>query len=395
MQPTGPTAQRFPLIARSRPPCTALSTRISALAELADKAARDGDLTAASRVHNQAALIASDCDQPDLAKAWCHRHARAWLDHSHLDTTTARHALEPLINLARLRIRAGDSDGGFDLINVLYQAILTRTDIVVDGIAVPVAALTQTTDSHQDLCRWLWGVHLADGTRALTTAGRWHDAENHLQKHNGIGRRMLDGRQVAVIARATSDQCPAALHLLTETAPGEPWEAAVTACLTALCQPGGRPPTAAHLDAMISSYHQLDPDPRLVVFHTRLALSIIDIAGGIRNPALHATTQHAVGRALVAGDGYAARDLLNHHEAVTTLATQQINALTAVLHQSGLSQPLPDSATGLLDNALRATGSVIASASRRLSSTRGPVGTDTSCREVQLSGSRPRPTRSP
>jgi ATP/maltotriose-dependent transcriptional regulator MalT len=394
MDPAMPIAQRFPLIARSRPPCTALSARISALAELADRAARDGDLTAASRVHNQAALIASDCGQPDLAEVWCHRHARAWLDHGHLDTTTARHALEPLVNLARLRIRAGDRDGGFDVIGALYRAVLTRTDIVVDGVAVPVAALTQTTDRHQDVCRWLWGVHLADGTRALTTAGRWHDAENHLQEHNGIGRRMLDGRQVAVIARAINDQRSAALRMLTETEPGEPWEAAVTACLTALCQPAERPPTA-HLDAMISNYHQLDPDPTLVVFHTRLALSIIDIGRGITNPALHATTQHAVDRALVAGDGYAARDLLNHHEAVTTLTAQEINALTAVLHQSGLSQPLPDSATRLLDNALRATESVIASTSRRLSSTRAPVGTDTSCREVQPSGSRPRPTRSP
>lgn len=102
MDPTGPTAQRFPLIARPRPPCTALSTRIHNLAALADQATRDDDVTAASRVHNQAALIASDCRQPDLARAWCHRHARAYLTTARHNTTMARHALEPLVNLARL-----------------------------------------------------------------------------------------------------------------------------------------------------------------------------------------------------------------------------------------------------------------------------------------------------
>src|SRR5882724_4575109 len=114
MDATGTTAQRFPLVARSRPLCTALSARVTALVALADRAARD-DVSAAARVHNQAALIASDCNQPELARAWCHRHARAWLGHAVLDGPAARHALEPLVNLGRLRIRAGDSDGGFAL----------------------------------------------------------------------------------------------------------------------------------------------------------------------------------------------------------------------------------------------------------------------------------------
>jgi hypothetical protein len=203
-------------------------------------------------------------------------------------------------------------------------------------------------------------VHLADGTRALTTAGRWLDAETHLQQHNGIGTRMLDGRQVAVIARATSGRPAAALRMLADTAPGEPWEAAVTACLAVLCQPAGQPAGSGHLAAMINAYGQLDSDPTLIVFTTRLALSIIDSVGGAGEPALRATAHHAADAVRAASDGYAARDLLGHPTVATTLNAQQVNDLTSTLDQSGLCQPLPDFSAHRLDTALRLIEKVIA-----------------------------------
>ncbi|MDM4784527.1 hypothetical protein [Micromonospora sp. b486] len=91
----GTTAHRFPLVARSRPLCTALPARIGALADLAARAQHDNDLTAAARVYNQAALIASDCGQTDLARQWCHRHAQAWLDRPDLTTTPAATSSNP------------------------------------------------------------------------------------------------------------------------------------------------------------------------------------------------------------------------------------------------------------------------------------------------------------
>ncbi|MDG4793010.1 hypothetical protein [Micromonospora sp. WMMD1082] len=186
---------------------------------------------------------------PELAHTWRHRHALAWLHESSetLDPANACHGLEPLVNLARLEIRAGDSDTGHFLITSLFEAIRTRTDIVIDGITVPAAIHTAEPDNHRDLTRWLYGVCLADGSRALTSAGRWTDAEDHLRRRNGIGQRMLDGRQVAVIARLVAGQHQAARQLLTETEPGEPWEAAVNACLTAWCRARTNrcpPPTA-------------------------------------------------------------------------------------------------------------------------------------------------------
>ncbi|WP_308222300.1 hypothetical protein [Kitasatospora sp. A2-31] len=58
-------------------------------------------------------------------------------------------------------------------------------------------------------------------------------ALRHIEEHCGIGRRILDGRQVAVLARATTGDLPGAHALLEDTEPGDPWENAVTAVLTA------------------------------------------------------------------------------------------------------------------------------------------------------------------
>jgi hypothetical protein len=97
------------------------------------------------------------------------------------------------VNLARLHIRAGDGDAGYQLIERLFDAVNRRTDTVIDGIFVPVADLIASDHDHHELRTWLWTVDLADGTRALTSAGRWADAEEHLRRRNGIGNRMLDG----------------------------------------------------------------------------------------------------------------------------------------------------------------------------------------------------------
>ena len=359
MDPTGPIAQRFPLIARSRPPCTALSARIDNLAALADRAAHDDDLTAASRVHNQAALIASDCKQPELARAWCHRHARAYLDGPTRDGRAARQALEPLVNLARLHIRAGNGDAAAALLDDLYQAVRARTDTIIDDITVPAAALTSTADSHHELTRWLWSVHLADGTRALTTTGRWHEAETQLRQHNGIGRRMLDGRQVAIITRIIHAEPSKARHLLADTEVGEPWEAAVTACLAALARPTGHPLPVAHLDAMISQYQHVQWGGTLNVFHTRLALSIMDAAGAMDHPAVQDTARNLIRMVLNTGDGYAARDLLAHRACMSVSTIEQTRKLATVRNESGLDQPMHPSQTSTLEAALATSESVI------------------------------------
>jgi hypothetical protein len=336
LDPAGPVARRFPLIARPRPACIPLGTRVSNLCALARSAERDGSQASASAVFNQAALLASDIGLPDLARQWCLQHAGIYLRARPLDARAARHALEPLVNLARLHIRDGDGDTAFCLLDTLYEAVTTRTDTVVGGIPLPAATLTAYPGDHQELGKWLWAVHLGDGTRALTSAGRWHDAHAHLLRRNGIGRRMLDGRQVAVITLATAGDTDGALALLGDTAPGDPWENAVTACLTVLCRRSASHPADRDLAAMLDRYQKLDPAPALAVFSTRLGLSVIDAATGLDDAAAHRVATDLIHRTTAVRDGYAARDVLAHTGCASALTERQAHDLAGVIDASAL-----------------------------------------------------------
>jgi hypothetical protein len=143
MDPHGPTAQRFPLVARFRPACLPLPERVRALADLADTAVNKADQGLASAVYNQAALIASDLDLPDLARQMCHQHAAAYLHACPLPGMSAIRGLEPVVNLARLQIRAGRADEGRQRLLDLYGAVEAGADARFEGIAVP-AYLTES-----------------------------------------------------------------------------------------------------------------------------------------------------------------------------------------------------------------------------------------------------------
>ncbi|WP_405394929.1 hypothetical protein [Microbispora hainanensis] len=353
------TFARFPLVARPRPACAPLEARVRHLCDLACSAERSSDRSTASAVFNQAALLASDLGLPELARDWCHQHAAIYLRVRPLDGTAARYALEPLVNLVRLRIRAGDGTGAFEMLNSLYEAVATSTDTVIDGLTVPVSELTATADDHQELLRWLWTVHLADGTRALTSAARWQDALDHLRHHNGIGQRMLDGRQVAVIAHALAGELVAARDLLEVTQPGEPWEDAVTACLAVLCRPQGS--ESEVLSTLLERYRRLDhAAPGLVVFRTRLGLSIIDAVGGMECPEVRGLANGLTTWVVASQDGYAARELLGHPGFATSLGEDDTVALTHILNMSGLGHGrLPEALMSKLVAALATSSSAI------------------------------------
>lgn len=109
-------------------------------------------------------------------------------------------------------------------------------DAEIDGRQVSFREFTRTQDDQRTLCRWLWSVVLADGLRALTAAGRWQDALAHARDHHGIGQRLLDGRQVAILAHAVGGDTATAISLLHQSVTVEPWEHAVASCLVVLCR---------------------------------------------------------------------------------------------------------------------------------------------------------------
>ncbi|MEV0535896.1 hypothetical protein [Kitasatospora sp. NPDC050463] len=358
MDPHGATARRFPLVARVRPPCLPLHTRVDKLTELADTARTQAYQGLASSVFNQAALLASDLDLPDLARQWCYQHAAAYLQHTPLAGMDAIRALEPIVNLARLHIRAGRTDQGHQLLLTLYRTVTAATAATFDGIHVP-ADLTATDADRDEVRQWLWRVVIADGTRALTTAGRWPHALAHIEEHRGIGTHMLDGRQVAILARATTGDHHGAQQLLADTTPGEPWENAVTACLTALCHPAGHRHTTSDMTTLLDHLSRLDHRADLAVFHTRLLLSAVDADHG-SHPGIPTEASALADHIADTRDGYAAREILAHHGCATLLTDRQTRLLEDAVDLCALGhRTIPLSLRRQLSSALLTSEAVI------------------------------------
>ncbi|MQY11453.1 hypothetical protein SRB5_15710 [Streptomyces sp. RB5] len=318
MDPKGPIARRFPLVARFRPACLPLPARVGSLSEFADRAVEQADQGLASTVFNQAALLASDLGLPELARSMCYRHAAAYLGTCPLPAMSAIRGLEPLVNLARLQIRAGANDDGRKRLLDLYEAVGAGNSAVFEGITVP-AELTATADDRREVRAWLWRVVIADGTRTLTATGRWAEALAHLEQHKGVGLRMLDGRQVAVMTALTQGDRDKAVALLAGTTPGEPWEQEVTDCLGLLAHPDAGRCNDTGATELVKRYVSREPGPGLTVFDTRLGLTILDTVGPQSSDA-RKLVDELTRRVLDAKHGYSARDLLSH-TLFSTLAT--------------------------------------------------------------------------
>ncbi|WP_433919878.1 hypothetical protein OIE50_39955 [Streptomyces canus] len=359
MDPHGPIAQRFPLVARFRPACLPLPERVGGLVDLAETALKKSDQGLASAVYNQAALIASDLGLPDLARQMCHQHAAAYLDACPLPGMSAIRGLEPVVNLARLQIRAGHTDEGRQHLLDLYKAVEAGTAARFEGVAVP-ADLTATDEDRHEVRAWLWRVLLADGTRTLTTKGRWAEAKAHIEVHHGIGKRMLDGRQVAVLATLVAGDTTRATALLADTVPGDPWEQAVTACLTVLCRRDAGRLVNGHLAELVTTYSERRAEPGMTVFDIRLGLTILDAIGSAEAPGAHHIAERLHRRMTEAEDGYAARENLQH-SLFTALATdRQAQDCRTLVRACALGTgAIPDKLHGELVSALRASDSVI------------------------------------
>ncbi|AQS72089.1 hypothetical protein B1H29_19665 [Streptomyces pactum] len=333
--------------------------RVRALVDLADTAVKKADQGLASAVYNQAALIASDLALPDLAREMCHQHAAAYLHACPLPGMSAIRGLEPVVNLARLQIRAGHADEGRQRLLDLYKAVETGTAARFEGVNVP-ADLTAASEDRQEVRAWLWRVLLADGTRTLTTEGRWAEALVHIEAHHGIGQRMLDGRQVAVLAALVANDTAGAAGLLADTMPGDPWEQAVTACLTVLCRRDAGQSIDGHLAALVTAYSGRKAEPGMTVFDIRLGLTVLDAIGSAEALAAHRIVEDLHRRTTDAEDGYAARENLAHPLFTEIATARQVQDCRALVRTCALDAGiLPDELQRELAAALRASDSVI------------------------------------
>ncbi|WP_433498862.1 hypothetical protein ACQP1K_00390 [Sphaerimonospora sp. CA-214678] len=332
-------AQRFPLIARPRPACPPLRVRIAELHDLGDAASQGTDadrLTLAAEALNKAALIASDCGASTLARSLCWRHFAAYLHAWPLDARHARHALEPLVNLARLAIRAHEGIRGYLLLDTLFHAVSTGGAADIDGHRISFDGLTRTRDDLHTVRKWLWGVFLAEGIRALISAGRWEQAITHAEQYRGVGQRLLDGRQATIIAYCLAGQTYTALKLVANSGPVQSWEHPVSGCLKLLCSRATGRAVGDTAVEVQRQFLELDRTAGLLVFRTRLGLVILDLIADIDRSLADRVFTSLISDILATPDGYAAREVLAHPRAGTLLSLAEHYQLTSAVQDAGL-----------------------------------------------------------
>ncbi|MFG2627115.1 hypothetical protein [Streptomyces sp. NPDC048473] len=330
-------ASRIPLVRRTKAPALPLEERINHLTGLtvAPAGASHHDLVARTcSILNYAALIASDVGLPDLATDLCWRQHQVFADAGRMSGPIGVMSLMPLANLSRLLTRDGQGEAAYDLLNRLNHAARQREKTEIDGRSVDLSALTSTEADHRQVCQELWVTLLVDGARALARIGRWTEAAEAMARHRGIGNRLLDGRQIKIMALMEQGRSQQALDLIDTTQPTESWETAIGLLLRAHCGPVGVPVARADLEHTLDEAAVLcaPPDPSTALFQTRAGLTALEL-----DPDGQCADTLPKAIAEVARlDAYAARDLLHHPIAASVLDAGSTHSLNAVIAAAGL-----------------------------------------------------------
>ena len=327
----------LPLAGWPRPACPPLPTRVAEITALAREASEPGadPLSGAAHALNKAALLASDCGLDDLARDLCWRHIDSYRQARRpLTVDLARRMLGPALNLARLQLRAAEPDSALQLLEDIHQAVTAGSDLTIDGKILPVADLAGSPEEHIRLRNIVRQLHLTDGIRAHATASRWKQAASLAETLGGVSARLTEGRQAVIIARSLEADLTAARAILTQTAPAEPWESHVAACLTVMCS------TAAGADSagctMTGQFLAGEPAPGCILFWARLGLTIAALDSRTRPHGAEAVISAIATAAIQAADGYAARDIVQSPAAASMLEERHRNRLAELAAASGL-----------------------------------------------------------
>jgi hypothetical protein len=363
---------RFPLLGRPRPACPALRLRIQEITDAATDARLNAEHRMAHAAHslNKAALVASDCGMADLARQLCWQHIDTYRHIQRpLTIIEALYMLEPVLNLARLDIRADHGTSALRLLEAMHQAVTRRCDLTVGDHTLPTANLVGDQHDRRQLREWVWLQLIPEGVRALALADRWADAAEHARTYNGIGVHLMEGRQAAIIAHCIQGELPQARTLLAESTPTQPWEQEIAPCLHTDTQ------MAQHLTTAITRYAARTPMAGYASYRARLGLTIATLASAIR-PDLATNLLGQIAEAAIdSTDGYAARDVLGFREPIDGITDRQHRDLARLASESGLGVgTLPEPALQRLTTAATEAAAVLDSAlhsSARLAVTPG------------------------
>jgi hypothetical protein len=302
-------ARRFPLVPRHRPVLPPLAQQLADITNLA-RTPPDHPHAAAriAAAHNKAALIASNCGHHELADTLCWQHHHRYTHHP-WTATTARRALEPVVNIARLHIRAGHPDTAIEALESLLSAVGHGGVAEIDGNQIDLGARIATSDDRAELRRWVWSVTLAEGVRALARAGRWDDALAHAHHHRGIGATLLDGRQIAVIAHSLRGDHADAATLLADSLHTEPWQRSVAYVLDLLIHQRARTTTPRNAWRLVAPQQAEGQGSAIGVYRLDVQLTALELVDDTaRSTVLAELTRITAGTT----DAALARTVLTH-----------------------------------------------------------------------------------
>jgi hypothetical protein len=332
-------ARRFPLLPRTKPACRSLDERVGRVRAQAYAASRLGDdsLLKAAEALNFAALIYSDCGMPDQATTSCWAQFDAFAAKGLYPEETAKLALQPLINIGRLHTRAGDGAAAYAIHQGMFEAARYSSQTAIGGRPVDLGALVHPGADQRAITEWLWTVLLSDGLRALCRAGRWVEALDQAKRHGGVGDRLLDGRQVAIIAAITTGNHGEAAQLIESTIVTAAWERVVLNCLWVLSLAAADRQWQTAAEAMIGEFQKLEPEPQMVGFLVRLGVTVSELV-----PVGQSGPVAAMIIKVMAADGidaYMAAELLESR--ALPLPTTMLDAAAEKVTAAGLGVPLP------------------------------------------------------
>lgn len=154
--------------------------------------------------------------------------------------------------------------------------------------------------------------------------------------HRGIGARLLDGRQVAIIARLHENGPDHAAALVEQSQIIEPWEQAVQNILRVLCRSAVGSVTDTETAPMLATAHALVETPDLLTTAARARIGIVALDLAQTAEPDQGETLRAALIALAATDAYAAQDVLAHRPLSRRLTASQSQSLQDLVRACGL-----------------------------------------------------------
>jgi hypothetical protein len=154
--------------------------------------------------------------------------------------------------------------------------------------------------------------------------------------HHGIGTRLLEGRQIKIMALLEQGLHREAAATIDATVTAQPWEAAVAAILRVYCQQRATPATPAGSGDAIAKTFELirQGEPTTAAFRSRAGVTALDLTASQPGEGTGQLRDAIV--KLAATDAYAARNALGHSAMRAGMTCRQQRQLTSVVTAAGL-----------------------------------------------------------